>query len=169
MALVGSNPTLSAAHPPASVSAPYSRRRAAWTYHEKRRTREIQELPSGDRRYAYVLPGRGRHAAGEVQGGRRYGWLRRTLLQAGGQQSDRLVQGPGDGRGGGEGYRGGRPEPRLRVHRQHERVGGGLRRVHGPADDRHRAEGERIPGQVGAGDSVRRAHHAHTGQLRPRA
>ena len=174
---MGSNPTLSATdfnagadirpRPGSDGAFRYSHRSQA--ANDSRCTVQIQGPSPCDQRHADVLTGRRRHTVGEVPHHWRYGGLRRPLLQAGGLQSYRVFQRPGNGGGRGKGRRGRRPEHSLRLYRQHQHIGRRLRSVYGDSDDGHSAEEQRVQGQAGAGHSLRRAYHGHQGQLRQRA
>ena len=103
-----------------------------------------------------VTPAGGRHAARPGPGAVRADRLRR-LPEGRGRQPHRLLQGPRHDDGHHPGQGGGRPGRHLRLHRQHLRLGRGLR---GAGRDGLRgagAAGQDRAGQDGPGAGARRA------------
>ena len=100
------------------------------------RNRPLLRPPAGRPEHAAHHARRGRHAADPLGAARRAA-RRRALLQVRGHEPDRQLQGPRHVRRGREGGRGRLRGHRLRVDREHRRVGRRVRRARRP--DRRRA------------------------------
>src|SRR5207237_2874128 len=94
------------------------------------------------------------------------GRLRGAVVEVRRAESHRVVQGPRDGRGGGQGGGGRRAQRGLRVDRQHFRERGGVLRSRRHPLQRRGARRKGGVGQAGAGGGARSAHRGAARKLR---
>ncbi|CAA9326492.1 MAG: Threonine synthase, partial [uncultured Nocardioidaceae bacterium] len=116
-------------------------------------------------RHPDLHPARGRHAP-HRQPVAVAAHRRRRLAQGRGRQPHRLLQGPGDDRGALGRRRPGSPGGGLRLHRQHQRLDGGVRRARRREAARAAAAGQDRRREARAGRGPRRADHHGPRQLR---